>query len=222
MLITLNINSHKIQMIHSSFPQCYKRTTTTHLPSRGHLSPPSPPSSISGTSVSATSVSGASVSAFLRLGDIRLGHIRLGDIRLGHIRLGDIRLMGIRLGLPPSRVHPSRGHPSRRHPSRGRPSSRLRRPRRMAQTDIPQMERHEDGGPIPHSFPSREHPPLPFVSAIRLLQFNSSKYTLASVRVQFICLRLNTRYCKKENKRENKEKTIRIHNNFINRRHTIQ
>ena len=171
-------------------------------------------------SVSGTSVS--SVSAFLRLGDIRLGHIRLGDIRLGHIRLGDIRLMGIRLGLPPSRVHPSRGHPSRRHPSRGRPSSRLRRPRRMAQTDIPQMERHEDGGPIPLSFPSREHPPLPFVSAIRLLQFNSSKYTLASVRVQFICLRLKTRYCKKENKCENKEKTIRIHNNFINRRHTIQ
>ena len=161
-------------------------------------------------SVSGTSVS--SVSAFLRL----------GDIRLGHIRLGDIRLMGIRLGLPPSRVHPSRGHPSRRHPSRGRPSSRLRRPRRMAQTDIPQMERHEDGGPIPISFPSREHPPLPFVSAIRLLQFNSSKYTLASVRVQFICLRLKTRYCKKENKCENKEKTIRIHNNFINRRHTIQ
>ena len=161
-------------------------------------------------SVSGTSVS--SVSAFLRL----------GDIRLGHIRLGDIRLMGIRLGLPPSRVHPSRGHPSRRHPSRGRPSSRLRRPRRMAQTDIPQMERHEDGGPIPLSFPSREHPPLPFVSAIRLLQFNSSKYTLASVRVQFICLRLKTRYCKKENKWENKEKTIRIHNNFINRRHTIQ
>ena len=161
-------------------------------------------------SVSGTSVS--SVSAFLRL----------GDIRLGHIRLGDIRLMGIRLGLPPSRVHPSRGHPSRRHPSRGRPSSRLRRPRRMAQTDIPQMERHEDGGPIPLSFPSREHPPLPFVSAIRLLQFNSSKYTLASVRVQFICLRLKTRYCKKENKCENKEKTIRIHNNFINRRHTIQ
>ena len=171
-------------------------------------------------SVSGTSVS--SVSAFLRLGDIRLGHIRLGDIRLGHIRLGDIRLRGIRLGLPPSRVHPSRGHPSRRHPSRGRPSSRLRRPRRMAQTDIPQMERHEDGGPIPLSFPSREHPPLPFVSAIRLLQFNSSKYTLASVRVQFICLRLKTRYCKKENKCENKEKTIRIHNNFINRRHTIQ
>ena len=161
-------------------------------------------------SVSGTSVS--SVSAFLRL----------GDIRLGHIRLGDIRLMGIRLGLPPSRVHPSRGHPSRRHPSRGRPSSRLRRPRRMAQTDIPQMERHEDGGPIPLSFPSREHPPLPFVSAIRLLQFNSSKYTLASVTVQFICLRLKTRYCKKENKCENKEKTIRIHNNFINRRHTIQ
>ena len=161
-------------------------------------------------SVSGTSVS--SVSAFLRL----------GDIRLGHIRLGDIRLRGIRLGLPPSRVHPSRGHPSRRHPSRGRPSSRLRRPRRMAQTDIPQMERHEDGGPIPPSFPSREHPPLPFVSAIRLLQFNSSKYTLASVRVQFICLRQKTRYCKKENKCENKEKTIRIHNNFINRRHTIQ
>ena len=156
-------------------------------------------------SVSGTSVS--SVSAFLRLGDIRLGHIRL---------------RGIRLGLPPSRVHPSRGHPSRRHPSRGRPSSRLRRPRRMAQTDIPQMERHEDGGPIPLSFPSREHPPLPFVSAIRLLQFNSSKYTLASVRVQFICLRQKTRYCKKENKCENKEKTIRIHNNFINRRHTIQ
>ena len=156
-------------------------------------------------SVSGTSVS--SVSAFLRLGDIRLGHIRL---------------RGIRLGLPPSRVHPSRGHPSRRHQSRGRPSSRLRRPRRMAQTDIPQMERHEDGGPIPPSFPSREHPPLPFVSAIRLLQFNSSKYTLASVRVQFICLRLKTRYCKKENKCENKEKTVRIHNNFINRRHTIQ
>ena len=147
-------------------------------------------------SVSGTSVS--SVSAFLRLGDIRLGHIRLGDIRLGHIRLGDIRLRGIRLGLPPSRVHPSQGHPSRRHPSRGRPSKRLRRPRRMAQTDIPQMERHEDGGPIPLSFPSREHPPLPFVSAICLLQFNSSKYTLASVRVQFICLRLKSRYCKKE------------------------
>ena len=156
-------------------------------------------------SVSGTSVS--SVSAFLRLGDIRLDNIRL---------------RGIRLGLPPSRVHPSRGHPSRRHPSRGRPSSRLRRPRRMVQTDIPQMERHEDGGPITPSFPSREHPPLPFVSAIRLLQFNSSKYTLASVRVQFICLRLKTRYCKKENKCENKEKTIRIHNNFINRRHTIQ
>ena len=191
-------------------------------------------------SVSGTSVS--SVSAFLRLGDIRLRHIRLSgirlglppsrghpsrphpslDIRLGHIRLGDIRLMGIRLGLPPSRVHPSRGHPSRRHPSRGRPSWRLRRPRRMAQTDIPQMKRHEDVEPIPLSFPSREHPPLPFVSAIRLLQFNSSKYTLASVRVQFICLRLKTRYCKKENKCENKEKTIRIHNNFINRRHTIQ
>ena len=156
-------------------------------------------------SVSGTSVS--SVSAFLRLGDIRLDNIRL---------------RGIRLGLPPSRVHPSRGHPSRRHPSRGRPSKRLRRPRRMVQTDIPQMERHEDGGPITPSFPSREHAPLPFVSAIRLLQFNSSKYTLASVRVQFICLRLKTRYCKKENKCENKEKTIRIHNNFINRRHTIQ
>ena len=169
-------------------------------------------------SVSGTSVS--SVSAFLRLGDIRLGHIRLRGIRLGlPPSQGHPSRPHPSRGHPsrphPSRGHPSqghqsrrsfvsgtssRGHPSRRHPSQGRPSSRLRRPRRMAQTDIPQMERHEDGGPIPLSFPSREHPPLPFVSAIRLLQFNSSKYTLASVRVQFICLRLKTRYCKKENK----------------------
>ena len=47
----------------------------------------------------------------------------------------------------PSRGHPSQGHPSRRHPSRGHPSmghpsSGLRRPRPMAQTDIPEMERH--------------------------------------------------------------------------------
>ena len=42
----------------------------------------------------------------------------------------------------PSRGHPSHGHPSRGHPSRGRPSSRLRRPKRMAQADIPKMERH--------------------------------------------------------------------------------
>ena len=42
----------------------------------------------------------------------------------------------------PSRGHPSQGHPSRGHPSRGRPSSRLRRPKRMAQADIPKMERH--------------------------------------------------------------------------------
>ena len=165
-------------------------------------------------SVSGTSVS--SVSAFLRLGDIRLGAIRLGDIRLR-----GLRLRGIRLGLPPSREHPSRGHPSRRHPSPGRPSSRLRRPRRMAQTDIPEMERHEDGGSIRLSFPSREHPPVPFVSAIRLLQFNSSKYTLASVRVQFICLRLKTRYWKKGNVKT-KKKPITIHNNFIKRRHAIQ
>ena len=44
--------------------------------------------------------------------------------------------------LPLSRGHPSQGHPSRGHPSRGRPSSRLRRPKRMAQADIPKMERH--------------------------------------------------------------------------------
>ena len=135
-------------------------------PSRGHPSQghPSRPSSVSGTSVSATSVSGTSVSVASVLTFLRLGYIRLGGIRLGAIRLG------------------------------GRPSSRLRRPRRMAQTDIPEMERHEDGGSIRLSFPSQEHPPVPFVSAVRLLQFNSSKYTLASVRVQFICLRLKTRY----------------------------
>ena len=130
----------------------------------------------------------SSVSAFLRLGAIRLRDIRLGDIRLC---------------FPPSRGHPSRhhpsgghpsqGHPSRWHPSQGRPSSGRRRPRQMARTDIPEMERHEDGGSIRFSFPSQGHPPLPFVSAIRLLQFNSSKYTLASIRVQFNCLRLKTR-----------------------------
>ena len=54
--------------------------------------PPSPPSSISGTSVS-----GASVSAFLRLADIRLGAIRLGDIPLRGLRLGGIHLDAIRL-----------------------------------------------------------------------------------------------------------------------------
>ena len=170
-------------------------------------------------SVSGTSVS--SVSAFLRLGVIRLGHIRLRGIRLGLPQSRGHPSRPHQSRGHPSRPHPSRGHPSQGHPSRPSSvsgtsvsgasvsapsisgtsvSSRLRRPRRMAQTDIPQMERHEDGGPIPLSFPSQEHPPLPFVPAIRLLQFNSSKYTLASVRVQFICLRLKTRYCKKENK----------------------
>ena len=42
----------------------------------------------------------------------------------------------------PSQGYPSQGHPSRRHPSRGRPSSRLGRPRRMTETDVPEMERH--------------------------------------------------------------------------------
>ena len=87
-------------------------------------------------------------------------------------------------------------HSFRGHPSRGRPSSRRRRPKQMARTDIPERERHEDGGPIRLSFPSQGHPPVPFVSAIRLLQFNSSKYTLASVRMQFIYLLL------KKNKRK--------------------
>ena len=91
-----------------------------------------------------------------------------------------------------SAFHPSQGHPSRHHPSRGRPSSRRRRPRRMAQTDIPEMEKHHDGGPIRLSFPSQRHPPVPFVSAIRLLQFNSSKYALTSVTVQFVYLGLKT------------------------------
>ena len=68
----------------------------------------------------------------------------------------------------PSRRHPSRGHPSRRHPSRGLPSSRLRRPRRTARTNIPKMERHEDGGSIRLSYPSQEHPPLPSSPAIQL------------------------------------------------------
>ena len=100
-----------MQTIPSSFPQCCKRTSTTHLPSRGHLSPPFPP-------------------------------------------------------------------------SKGRQtSSRLRRPRRMAQTDIPQMERHEDGGPIPLSFPSREHPPLPFVSAIRLGNIRLRVIRLGGIRL---------------------------------------
>ena len=38
----------------------------------------------------------------------------------------------------------------------------------MAQTDIPKMERHEDGGPIRLIFPSQGHPPVPSISAIRL------------------------------------------------------
>ena len=88
-------------------------------------------------------------------------------------RVGDICLL--RLRLPPSRGHPSQGHPSRGHPSRGRPSSRRRRPKRMARTDIQEIERHENGGSIRLSFPSQGHPRVPFVSAIRLLQFNSSK-----------------------------------------------
>jgi len=94
----------------------------------------------------------------------------------------------------------------------------------MAQTDIPEMERHEDGGSIRLSYPSQGHPPLPVVSAICLLQFNSSKYRLASVTVQFICLRLKivTEKEKQTNKkRKNKEK-YRIHNNFMKRLHTIQ
>ena len=68
----------------------------------------------------------------------------------------------------------------------------------MAQTDIPEMERHEDGGPIRLSFPSQGHPPVPFVSAISLMKFNSSKYALESVRVLFIYLGLKTRYFKRE------------------------
>ena len=92
-------------------------------------------------------------------------------------------------GLLPSRGHPSRRHPSQEHPSQGirlggRRSSRLRRPRQMTQTDIPEMERHKDGGLIRLNFPSQGHPSVPFVSAIRLgdialLQFCSSKYNLA-------------------------------------------
>ena len=38
----------------------------------------------------------------------------------------------------------------------------------MAQTDIPKIERHEDGGPIRLSFLSQGHPPVPSVAAIPL------------------------------------------------------
>ena len=38
----------------------------------------------------------------------------------------------------------------------------------MARTDMPKMERHEDGGSIRLSFPSQGHPPEPSVSANRL------------------------------------------------------
>ena len=38
----------------------------------------------------------------------------------------------------------------------------------MAETDVPEMERHKDGGPIRLSFPSQGHPPVPSVRAIRL------------------------------------------------------
>ena len=106
---------------------------------------------------------------------------RLGDIRLGLSPSPPSSVSGtsvsvfFRLRLPPSRGHPSQGHPSRGHPSRGRPSSKRRRPKRMARTDIQEIERHENGGSIRLSFPSQGHPRVPFVSAIRLLQFNSSK-----------------------------------------------
>ena len=128
-------------------------------------------------------VSGTSVSVFLRL--------RLPPSR-GH----------------PSRRHPSRGHPSQGHPSRGHPSSRRRRPRRMAQMDIPEMERREDGGPIRFSFPSQGHPPVPFVSAIRLLQLNPSKYTLAFLREQFVSVQKTNK--NKAETSKNNHKTIRI------------
>ena len=137
--------------------------------------------------------------------------------------VGDIHLGLPSSRRPPSWRHPSRRHPSRGHPSQGRPSSRRRRPRRMAQTDIPEMERHEDGGSIRLSFPSRGHPPVPFVSAIPLLQFNSSKYTLAFLREQFVSVQKD--YFKNKNKAETSKsnhKTIRIHNKFINRLHTIE
>ena len=95
------------------------KAALTYLPLQGHPSRSS------------------SVSAILRLGNIRLRAIRLwGHPSQGH----------------PSRRHPSRGHrlrgirlshpPSRGHPSMGHPSSGLRRPRPVAQTDIPEMERH--------------------------------------------------------------------------------
>ena len=38
----------------------------------------------------------------------------------------------------------------------------------MAQTDVIEMERYEDGGPIRLSFQSQGHPPVPSVRAIRL------------------------------------------------------
>ena len=108
-------------------------------------------------------------------------------------RLGDIRL-GLSPSPPSSVSGTSVSGASVSGPSvSGRPSSRRRRPKRMAVTDIPEMERHEDGGSIRLSFPSHGHPPVPFVSAIRLLQFDSSKYTLASFRVEFIWLQIKTR-----------------------------
>ena len=38
----------------------------------------------------------------------------------------------------------------------------------MAETDLPEMERHLDGGSIRLSFPSHGNPPVPSVRAMRL------------------------------------------------------
>ena len=49
--------------------------------------------------------------------------------------------------LPSREGHPSRRHPSGGHPSRRHPSARRGRPRRVAQTDVPEMESRETEGP---------------------------------------------------------------------------
>ena len=88
------------------------------------------------------SASGTSISVFLSLrhppsrehpsqGHPSRGHPSQGHPSRRHPSRGH-RLRGIRLSHPPSRGHPSMGHPS----------SGLRRPRPVAQTDIPEMERH--------------------------------------------------------------------------------
>ena len=145
--------------------------------------------SVSGPSVSGSSVSGPSVS-----------EASVGVMRLGDIRLYAIRLRGIRRGHP-FHGHPSHGHPLRRHPSRGRPSLRLGRPRRMAQKDAPEMDRHLDGGSIRLSFLSQGHPPVPSVSgsSFRPSQSNTPDYFSRAIQMTSSCFFLIKRIYSQNN-----------------------